>query len=224
MKTPHPLVRLLVVVLAFTFGEAQSPAKDDPENPAVVFRAPIDPWEKPEFEFFTAMVAAKTAYRKSLAEALQNADDVQLFLLDFKTQPVKNPGDPHWENSLPLDLFPIVTRNQVSKILQRRQLPPAERKAFLSGLKRVLSIDGVHTGGMCHLPIYGIRIWAGNYVVFQTSLSIYCRKLEVTYPSQGAEPMGYHDPDFEAILQRALPIPQSEIDRFEEFKKHPFSP
>jgi len=222
MKTPHPLVRWLLVILAFTVGRAQTPAQDDPENPAMVFRAPTNPWEKPEFEFFTAMVAAKTAYRRSLADALQNADDVQLFLLDFKTQPVKNSKDSHWENSLPLDLFPIVTRNEVSKILQRRQLPPAERKAFLLGLKRVLSIDGVHTGGMCHLPTYGIRIWAGNYVVFQTSLSTCCGNLEVTYPTQGAEPMGYHDPDFEAILQRALPIPQSEIDRFEESKKHFF--
>jgi len=71
-------------------------------------------------------------------------------------------------------------------------------------------------GAMCHFPIHGLRLFRGGELIFETSLCWHCSNYYLEYPDDYDEAswVGFGTNGIEAFLKKELPIPQSEIDRF----------
>jgi len=165
---------------------------------------------------FKAMEVVNAAYRKDLAAALGAATEIEIYLLDFASGPVEKAGY-NWEYDLPADEFPIVPYKQSSKILQRKKLTAEEAKRLMPSLQETIRAEGAPAGALCHYPIHGIRIRDGGNILFQTSICYECGNFYMAYPLvEGANWEGLSGKEFEKVMKELLPIPQGELDRFEE--------
>ena len=116
--------------------------------------------------------------------------------------------------------FPIVPYGSFSKILKAKKLDGkdvAECRKAVAGF--VASED--LPGAFCHLPIHGIRLFAEGQLVFETSICWMCGNYYLSYPDDdgfSASWVGFNDKKLKAFLDKVMPIPQSELDRFEKSK------
>jgi len=165
---------------------------------------------------FQAMNVVNAAYRKDLAAALAGATEIEIYLLESASFPVEKAGY-DWEHDLPEDQFPIIPYKQSSKILQRKKLTAEEVKRLMPSLQETIRAEGAPAGVLCHYPIHGIRIRDGENILFQTSICYECGNFYMAYPLvEGANWEGLSGKEFEKVMKELIPIPQKEMDRFEE--------
>ncbi|RYD84979.1 MAG: hypothetical protein EOP84_03915 [Verrucomicrobiaceae bacterium] len=161
--------------------------------------------------YFEEKRVLQEKYRKAVADRVSRADKVEVYLLDFDAQPEGKMGFGHLKE----DQFPIPPDEGVSKILSRKILNADELAVFRPALRATLSAKENQDLTLCHFPVHGVRVWAGNWVVFESSFCWKCQSFYIKYPDK-AEWMNLPDPNLERVLRRIMPIPASELERFEK--------
>lgn len=176
--------------------------------------------EKVRRRYSEAQEEVAAAYRKNLAEVISSAVEVEIFLLDFESEKVDS-GHYFWDSRLPKDQFPIVPYGSATKILQRKKLSADEIKSLMPSLKATVGVEKNSYGAMCHFPIHGLRISNGEEVIFQTSICYECMNFYTEYGSggQNASWTGLSSKEFQEVMEHLMPIPASEIERFEKKKR-----
>jgi len=173
-------------------------------------------------EYYDEMQKVEDAYRKSFSKALSSATRIEIYLLDFEMTKVKGRETDHdgdWAIGMPEDQFPITPYEKQSKILKRKVLTLDEVQLFLPGLQRTIAAEKGAGGAFCHYPIHGVRVWNHeDEVVFQTSICHYCGNFFMTYPFGGVSWTGLSDAAFGELLEKLMPVPQAEKDRFEAMR------
>jgi hypothetical protein len=178
--------------------------------------------DKADDQYFDALLKARAEYRESLSKALEHAEEIELFLLDFETEEVEDAADiADWDTDLPKGQFPIIPYGASAKVLQRRKLTTAERDSLLPSLRITIAGTGPDrkSSALCHFPVHGIRVWSDDKVAFQTSVCYFCRNFYIKYPWSDADWMVLTDPAFKKTMERLMPIPQEELDRFDAKRK-----
>jgi hypothetical protein len=163
--------------------------------------------------FFETQERAQAAYRKSVATALEKADTVEIFLLDFETVKEPSADSMFWDTRLPKDFLAITPYKSKSRILQRKVLTLAEKDRPGPTAAGALNFE-YGGGGFCHYPIHGIRFSIGNEILFQTSLCWLCTNFSVTYPDGGGF-VFITVPELKELCHELMPIPEKEIERFQ---------
>lgn len=171
--------------------------------------------------FLAEYSALRAGYRKSVAKALQEADQIEVLLLSFTHEKKDIPDDVllGGEEALEAhlkDWFHIAPYDSYSKILQRRMLTNQQKEQCLKHVSELLGEANDHGGGaFCHFPIHGIRLYKNGDKVFETSLCWKCSNYFLRYPDKGrASWVGFSVDGLEKWLKEVMPITQSEIDRF----------
>lgn len=163
-----------------------------------------------------ALLKLMTNYRQSFAEAIATAEKVEVYLLDFEmTHAEDAQQDSEWAIRLPDDQFPIIPAGKQAKILKRKLLSTDEIKLLMPTLQKTLVTGGNSGGALCHFPVHGIRIWHGEDLIFQTSICHYCQNFYMTYPGDSTGWAKITQPEFKTVLEKLMPIPQNELQRFE---------
>lgn len=152
------------------------------------------------------------SYRAKLAAILDLADAVEIYRLDFSMAGEVAEGR---EN----DFFPIKPYRKVSEILARKPLAGEDLEACRKATAELLRAPEDSGGAFCHFPIHGVRFLRGEEIVFESSFCWKCGNYYVTFPNnvQGtASWCGIDSDGIEKFLGKQLPIPQSELDRFDK--------
>lgn len=208
---PHPM-RAVVTLLVLLGLNLVARAETDIDDKLTTART----------EYFNEMQKVEAAYRKSFSQALASATRIEVYLLDFEMTKVVDRDTDHdgdWAIGMPEDQFPIIPYEKQSKILKRKALTADEVKLFLPALQRTIAVEDAGGGAFCHLPIHGIRVWNhDDEVVFQTSICHHCGNFYMTYPFGGVSWTGLSDTVFTEVLEKLMPIPQAEKDRFEAWR------
>ncbi len=150
-------------------------------------------------------------YRARLAEALKHADGAEILLLSFT--PVKTIPEGEDEK-----YFPILPYDSHAEILDRKRIHEEKvvkgRDATVKLLQEKEDLGG---GAFCHFPIHGIRLYRGEDLIFQTSLCWECANYYIEYPDdfETASWVGFDGKPLKEFLMKEMPIPESEINRFE---------
>jgi hypothetical protein len=159
-------------------------------------------------EFYDALEKAEAKYRLGKADLIKKADRVIVYLVEFdglSDEDVFGGGDDR-------ETISIAPYNKRTKILSTKEIGAADRKRLLDTLSKVIA-EPKHTGGaMCHFPIHGIRIYAGDNLLHEGTFCWICGNFAFSYPG-GA---GWLDAnaDLKKIFTELMPIPQKELDRF----------
>lgn len=147
-------------------------------------------------------------YRVRFSEALKHADAAEILLLSF----TPDREVPEGKESEYLLISPY---SSYSKILQRKKLGGESLAECRNKTVKLLQ-EPYLVGPLCHFPIHGIRLFRGKELIFETSLCWHCSNYFLSYPDDYDEAswVGFASDDLEKFLKKELPIPQSEIDRF----------
>lgn len=160
--------------------------------------------------YLHALNAAGKTWRKSFAAALSSATEVEILLLDGKTEKV-DAGYIHWENRQARDRFPIMPYGGVSKILARRHLTQDEVKRLMPSLQATLTAEDQQPGAFCHSPVHGLRIYNGvengKKIIFQTSICYQCSNFYIAIDGE-ADWAGLTSKEFQAVMEGLMPIPE----------------
>ncbi len=202
MKTRSLLCLVVLLPSLALAGAAGDPAVSEKiEKAGTAYRAEI--------------ASALGNYRKAFGEAIAGATNVEVFLLDFETKPVKGAQSfAFWERDIPEDTFPIMPYGAASKILKRKKLSAEEVALLLPNLRATIGVEKDPGSAGCHFPIHGIRVRDGDEIIFQTSICYHCGNFYMQYPSGSASWTGLSEPKFREVMEKLMPIPQKEIDRF----------
>jgi hypothetical protein len=202
------LTTTLCFVMLLAMGRAQEAARPSPG---------VERLEKAETQFWTDQKKVEADFRKGLAEAIESADKIEVFLLEFDSlkedeidfSPESRGEDPR---------FPISPYKSSAKILKRRALTSDELKDLRPALMAVVGIEKETGGSFCHFPVHGLRVFEGESVIFESSFCYFCENFYIRYPSE-AHWFGMSSKAFETIMKRLIPIPESELKRFEAYSK-----
>ncbi len=147
-------------------------------------------------------------YRVRFSEALKYADAAEVLLLSF----TPDREIPEGKESEYLLISPY---GSYSKIIERKKLTGESLTECRSKTVKLLQ-EPYLAGPLCHFPIHGIRLFRGEKLIFETSLCWHCSNYFIRYPDDFDEAswVGFASDDLEKFLKKELPIPQSEIDRF----------
>jgi hypothetical protein len=159
--------------------------------------------------FYKQRAAMEGEYRKKLAQIIAQADTAEVFLLDFAMPEVESSA------VTGVETFPIEPYSKDTRIIKKLTLKDAELAALKKVVSKVLSEKEGDGGVLCHYPIHGIKLFNGAGMIFETSLCWHCANYWVKYPdSCHFHTMGNGFGDLKTLLEKLLPIPQSERDRF----------
>lgn len=185
------------------------------EEPEGVFPAPTSveaALSEARSEFYKGEEELAKRYRTKLAELLKLADAVEIYRLDFSME-----GEvPEAKES---DFFPIKPYDQMSEILARKRLTGEDLEACRKATAELLKAPETWGGAFCHYPIHGVRFLRGKEIVFESSFCWKCGNYYVTFPNnvEGGASWCVIDSDgIQKFLEKQLPIPQSELDRFDK--------
>lgn len=193
-------------------------------------KLPEDFTPDPKRPWRTELVSAETWYREGeerlqqefrirFAKVLAKADHAELLLLKFDTTEEEKKGDGSTLLSLGSGSSSSV------RILQTKVLEPGTLKEFLPLLAATVATPD--TGSpMCHYPIHGIRLRAGDQLLFETSLCWMCGNYPFTYPDGSSAYVGFESKALQTFINRQLPIPKEESSRFARTvtPTHPIDP
>lgn len=161
-------------------------------------------------KYFKAVEQARGEYRKRLASILDHADSVEIYLLDFSMAKKEDDEED-------VERFSIRPYGETSKILARKKIEGDGLTAIRKAAADLLATGQEGGGALCHFPIHGIRFLKGENVLYQTSLCWHCSNFFVEYPDDAnASWLGIGSKSLMELLFKEMPIPQSEIDRFEK--------
>lgn len=163
-------------------------------------------------EYYKGEEELAKRYRAKLAEILNLADAVEIYRLDFSMAGEVTEGK---EN----DFFPIKPYGQMSEILARKRLIGRDLEACRKATAELLRVPEDSDSAFCHYPIHGVRFLKGKEVVFESSFCWKCNNYYVTFPNDkegSASWCGIGSEGIQKFLEKQLPIPQSELERFDK--------
>ncbi len=195
------IIIILLLASAFTFPEEDSEAKKEIREANRIY--------------FNELAKARSDFRVQLARSLRHADRIEIYLLDFEIEDTDS-NFYYWENRLGENEFPVLAYGAKTRILDRKNLTQEQIGELLPELKNVVGIEGnVGSGAMCHIPIHGVRVYEGKSLLFQSSFCWKCHNFAVSYPDGNAW-VQIHGHELHEAFETLLPVPQEEIDRFNE--------
>ena len=164
--------------------------------------------------FGAAKSKIQSDYRADLAKALAKGDRIEVYLLDFEMEDTRS-DYLFWDTRLEDNEFPIIPYGSKSKILKRSVLTDEQRKDFLPKLQKVVGTQDNKVGPLGgHVPFHGVRIYSEEHIIFQSSFCWMFSNFAVNYPDAPSWVV-MNGGDLFAAFRKIMPIPQSEIDRFE---------
>ena len=159
---------------------------------------------------YDARAKADREYRAAAATAFKFADRVEVFLLDFSIgdDAARAPKDGD-------ELFPIRPYDKETKILKATKVPPKDIPKWCAAVTKLITSDKPEGGALCHFPIHGLRIYARDKLLFETSICWHCSNYYFTYDGV-SNWLGLTDDaiDIKKLLDDFMPIPDSEQQRF----------
>ena len=167
-------------------------------------------------KYFKAVDRLRDEYRIQMARALEHADGASIFLLHYK--PV-DPRDIPKEKRKPryFSMAPYRLHTEVLNWIELRGEGIRRiREATLELLRQPKT-----EGPWAHFPTHGIRLYRGEELVFETSMSLHTGNYFVRYPDNYEKGswvgFGGKDPlKIEKELKELLPIPKELLEKFEE--------
>ncbi|HEY5311675.1 MAG TPA: hypothetical protein VIK18_04125 [Pirellulales bacterium] len=169
-----------------------------------------------EREFENGLDQLKAEFRQHISKALETADKIEIFLLEFDSLKPDPGDDVRFDGDEDNQRFPIRPYKSLAKILKHRTLTPAERDELLPLLMAVVGQPKDPGGAFCHLPIHGLRVFEGETLLFESSFCYVCQNFYIRYPTE-ARWFGLEAKEFEATMKKLMPIPASEIERVKSF-------
>lgn len=163
-------------------------------------------------DYYKGELELAARYRAKLAEVLKLSDAVEIYRLDFSMADEVPEGK---EN----DFFPIKPYEQMAEILARKCLKGEELEACRKATAELLKVPDDSGGAFCHYPIHAVRFLRGEEIVFESSFCWKCSNYYVTFPNNAdgsASWCGIGSDGIQKFLEKHLPIPQSELDRFDK--------
>lgn len=176
----------------------------------------LSKWFDAQGAYSKTLEQAQSAYRKGLSEALPAATKIEVYLLDFDVKDVDGGTEGAWKFLLPKDQFPIGPYKKMTRILKTKVLTPKQSKELLPALQSVVGVEKNPPSAMCHFPIHGLRIWAGDRLMFETSFCWFCGNFALEYPDYTDHWIGIQGTELKKIINDLIPIPQTELDRFKK--------
>jgi hypothetical protein len=164
--------------------------------------------------FAAAKESLQAEFRAALVRALPLADRVEAFLLDF--EPSLEPGgDPFDESGA---TFPILPYRKATKVLKRLTVKGPDAADLQRLMAATLKKGDAGGAAACHFPIHGLQFFKGDSQLYATSLCWKCANYYVQYPDEydTAQWLGMQNPDLEKLMNKILPVPESELKRFRE--------
>lgn len=153
--------------------------------------------------------AVRAKYRERLASVLEHADAIEICRLDFDTIAKIPDGQDQ-------AFFPIKPYDCFSRILARKVLAGEDLLNCRTAMVELLKAPSAGEGAWCHYPIHGIQFLRKGEVLFQSSFCWKCCNFYVAYPDDDrASWVGIAADGLKDLLMEQLPIPQSELDRFD---------
>ena len=198
--------------LAEALGVEQVPS-DEVNEIDEAYQAAYEQWREGEQKL-------KDNFREELSKMIAMADEVQVLLLDFEMKRLSFEKIEEMQfDGKEDEFFYIDPYDSHSKILKSRKLKGDERKACVKAATTFINGEDL-AGPLCHFPIHGIRFKRKGALIYETSICWHCSNYFVRYPgSESARWAGFKDEQFKAFLDKVMPIPQSELDRFEKWSK-----
>ncbi len=184
------------------------------------------PWQalaqaqSPEKVYDDRIREARAEYRVALARRIRGAKAVEVFLLKF--------DDVRKENIVEDDdqRFFIAPYEATTAIISRRKLGAAEMQSFLAELADQISRPEHNGGAFCHFPVHGVRIYSddtngessGAKMIYSGTFCWECGNFGFEYPDSAQ----WLDTSkkLKEIFNQVLPIPKSEIERFNKVDSH----
>lgn len=167
----------------------------------------------PATEFYQDKKKIQQRYRQRFAdEIIPFVTSAEVFLLSFtlaKDVPAGKEADYFSIKPYGMDAF--------TEILKRKKLNQEELKPLKEAVVSLFKEKNDADQAMCHYPIHGIRLFnKEGGVLFETSICWKCSNYYIEYPDdfETATWVGFQGKPLKKILDQVMPIPQSEIDRF----------
>lgn len=182
---------------------------DDPPPPPTPLENALS---EASSDYYKGEEELATKYRAKLAEILTLADAVEIYRLDFSMAGEVQEGKES-------DFFPIKPYDQMSEILARKRLTGEDLETCRKAAVELLKAPETWGGALCHYPIHGVRFLRGKEIMFESSFCWKCSNYYVTFPNNvegGASWCGIYNDGIRKFLETQLPIPQSELDRFDK--------
>ena len=167
--------------------------------------------EKLEDNYYNELYKLQLEYRKEFSRVLLTSDKVEIYIVKFDGV---TDIDPFSEDDEKIKISPY---NKETKILKKKILSEPEKKKLLHILSQQIENKNQDDGALCHLPIHGIKAYKNNQIIFESTFCWKCSNFGFEYP-QGNEWLSTNK-YLEKVFNDLLPIPQTEIDRFENKKK-----
>ncbi|GEP43279.1 hypothetical protein BGE01nite_25700 [Brevifollis gellanilyticus] len=167
--------------------------------------------------FYEATLVQEATYRNALGEAIKDhGTRCEVFLLDF--MPSRKKSDSFFNDPSDENHFLIRPYKTETKILNRRELSADEFKTLLPSLVQTVGVEKNTYGALCHMPIHGIRVYDQGILIVETSICYECGNFFINYPDSTSEWVGLSSREFEELMKKFMPIPESEIQRFNDYK------
>ena len=195
MKT---ILSLLFAAISFSVRAAEDDAKIYQDISDIRFAA--------EGKRFDAYGKADREFRTEIAKTFQFADRIDVFLLDHSIG-----KDAAYKPKGREEAFPIRPYNKETKILKTGSVAPKDIAKWTAALRKTLMSDKEAGGALCHFPIHGLRVYARNKLLFETSLCWHCHNyyFEDDWVSLTADAK-----ELRMLIEALMPIPEEERARF----------
>lgn len=146
-------------------------------------------------------------FRTAVAGTFQFADRVDVFLLDYSIG-----KDLAYKPKVGDETFPIRPYQKETKILKKREVPTKEIQQWCVAVTKTITSEKKFSGGaLCHMPIHGLRIYARNELLFETSICWHCRNY---YFETDWQSLTEDAADLRKLLEAHMPVPEEEKARF----------
>ena len=209
-RYPSPVKKAfsLLLFLAAQFGTfAADPA---PKVAEKIFTILSDASRKR----FEATIKADRDFRNAVSKTFAFADRVEVFLLDHSIG-----KDAAYQPKDGEQTFPIRPYDKETKILKTRKAPAKDIPKWCAAVTKLITSDKDAGGALCHYPIHGIRIYAHDELLFETSICWHCRNYYFNYDGQsGWEGLNEDAKDLRTLLDEFMPVPEEEMKRFPGYK------
>ena len=149
---------------------------------------------------------ADREYRAAIAATFKYADRIEVFLLDFDW------GVGNYRVNEEEPVFQIDNqRSGETQIFKQTTVPTKDIPQWCAATTKLLLSQRFDGGAFCHLPIHGIRIWAHDHLLFQTSLCWHCQTYYFAYPDVTQSLAISRDgADLEKLCKDVMPVPPHE--------------
>jgi hypothetical protein len=155
-----------------------------------------------------AIAKADADYRAAVASTFRFADRIDVFLLDFSMG-----ADGKYKPKEEDESFSIRPYKATTKILKSLKVPAKSIPVWCAAMAKALATDD--GGSLCHYPIHGLRIYAGDELLLETSICWECNNCYFTYDGE-SQWLGIEKDsgDLKKLLNDFMPIPEAELQRF----------